>query len=155
MEYNTFHDWILKNIPKGGKMLEFGSGEGTKRFTEVFHVTSIEHDLKYVSLAEKSNYIHAPIVKNWYDVTKLQGLRNNHYDVILIDGPPGTIGRNGLLMNLHLFDWNTVIVVDDVNRASEMEMFQKLVMKLKATDLKIFKGVNRSFAVIYNQKILI
>jgi hypothetical protein len=150
MEYRSFHDWILKNMPKGSNMLEFGSGEGTKRFTENFSVTSIEHDLKYVGLDERSHYIHAPIVDNWYDTKKLQGLKSKHFDVILIDGPTGQIGRKGLLKNLHLFDWNATIVVDDINRPMELAVFKLLLLEFDHSHCETFKGIDREFGIIFN-----
>ena len=144
MIYGTFHDWMVDNLREGSEILEFGSGEGTKILTSVFNVTSIEHDIEWVGIDPKSNYIHAPFVDGWYDVSKLQGL-NRHFDAILIDGPNGHLGRHGLLDNLELFDFNTLIVMDDINRKPEMNIFKELI---KNREYSIFMGIDRFFGVI-------
>ena len=37
------------------------------------------------------------------------------YNCILVDGPPGYIGRDGFLHNLDNFNTNCLIIIDDVN----------------------------------------
>lgn len=145
MKYRSFHYWLLENLKENSTVLEFGSGEGTKLLTEKFKVTSIEHDLSYLNLDEKSNYIHAELKDNWYDVSKLQNL-NYLFDAIVVDGPPGHIGRYKLLDNLNLFNFNTNIIVDDINRKAEMLIFKQLI---KDREYSLFMGEDRFFGVIY------
>lgn len=145
MKYNTFHDWMIDNLKQGSNVLEFGSGEGTKILTEVFNLTSIEHDIDYVGLDPKSNYIHAEFINGWYDVSKLQDL-NKPFDAIIVDGPNGHLGRHKLLDNLHLFNFNTTIIVDDINRKPEMNIFRELV---KGKNYSLFMGSDRFFGVIH------
>jgi hypothetical protein len=75
----VFYDWILANLEKGSTILELGSGETTIKMCEDYTVYSIEHDEKFVGLAEKSNYIHAPIKHygsyRWYDIDRLQVIK--------------------------------------------------------------------------------
>lgn len=140
MEYKTFHDWILKHLDPGSTLLEFGSGPGTKLFTKKFIVYSIEHDIKYVGLCEKSNYIHAPIKMGWYDVGVIKkNIEDIKYDMVLVDGPTGIIGRDGLLKNLDLFNLDIIWVFDDINRPKENEMFLNFI-KLTNKEYKIYNG---------------
>lgn len=145
MKYKSFHYWLIDNLKEGSNVLEFGSGEGTKLLTEKFNVTSIEHDIDYVGLDPKSKYIHAEFINGWYDVSKLQGL-NKPFDAIIIDGPNGHLGRHNLLNNLNLFNFNTIIIVDDINRKPEMNIFKELI---KDKNYSLFMGEDRFFGVIY------
>lgn len=150
MIYKSFHDWIIKHIEDGSNMLEFGSGQGTNRFTNHFNVTSIEHDGKFVGLAKDSNYIHAPIVNGWYDIEKVSQLKGKEFDVILVDGPTGVIGRSGFIKNIDLFKLDTIIVMDDLNRAAELSIFNQTVKLLGNPRTEIFTGTDRKFGIIYN-----
>jgi hypothetical protein len=151
MIYKSFHDWIIQHIEHGSNMLEFGSGQGTSLFTKYFNVTSIEHDNKFVGLAKESNYIHAPIVNGWYDIEELTQLKDKVYDVILVDGPTGVIGRSGFIKNMGLFNLNTIIVMDDLNRVAELSIFNQTVKLLGNPTIEIFTGVDRDFGIIYNK----
>jgi len=141
--YEVF-EWIKKNIKTGSTILELGSGTGTKELCELYEVYSVEHDQRWVDYTP-SNYIYAPIKNqneyNWYDVDILKKKLPKKYDLILIDGPPGIIGRKPFLDNLNLFNLNVPIIVDDTNRKDEQELFLKLNEKL-----------NREFKVISNRK---
>lgn len=140
MEYKTFHDWILKNLKPNLTLLEFGSGPGTDLFTEKFNVYSIEHDEKYVGNSKYSNYIYAPINNGWYNVDNIKKhITNLKYDMVLVDGPTGLIGRGGLLKNLNLFNTEVIWVFDDINRQKEKEIFFKFI-KLTNKKYKIYDG---------------
>ena len=57
--------WIMSNLPEGSTILEFGSGRGTIELTKYYNVYSVEQDSKWLGLAEKAEYIHAPIKDGW------------------------------------------------------------------------------------------
>lgn len=154
MYYKTFHDWILKNLSQGSTMLEFGSGPGTSRFVEKFKVYSIEHDTKYLNKEPRATYVHAPIAlhKNgirWYDKeVVLEFIENLKYDLILIDGPPGNIGRQGLKSILSELKTEGIpVVFDDVNRSAEFKLMNEIANTL-SRDYTIFTGVDRKFSVL-------
>lgn len=114
-------------------VLELGSGSGSatlvnKSWVESVH--SIEHDPEYVGKHPGVNYIHAPIVNGWYDTRVLREQLPEQYDVILVDGPPGAIGRGGLFSNLDLFDTTKPMVFDDVHRQPEQELIFKVARYL-------------------------
>ena len=129
--------WIEDHIGSGEKILEFGSGEGSQQLTENYELFSIEHDVNWIGKTQ-STYIHAPITSNptssrygekgWYDPNALDNLPET-VALIIVDGPPGEIGRSGLLEHLDaLPDWR-FLLVDDTDRAEE----QRLVIELCQT----------------------
>ena len=104
-------EMIRSRIPSGGTILEFGSGEGTALLSKDFRVTAIEHDADYVEIGDFRT-IHAPIVHNatseslgefgWYNADIIKQEIDKRYDLIIIDGPPGSIGRSGILEHPYL-----------------------------------------------------
>tara|TARA_Y100000766_G_scaffold285313_1_gene307852 strand:+ start:309 stop:824 length:516 start_codon:yes stop_codon:yes gene_type:complete len=131
-------DWLEENIPHGSCILEFGSGAGSVILSENYQLISIEHDEQWLGLSS-GNYIHAPIVPNqvsnkysesgWYDLEMLQNLPSS-VDVILIDGPPGDIGRTGILcilQDLPLCSW---IIIDDTDRKAEKNLADLFIQRL-------------------------
>ena len=124
--------WIRANLPKGKTILELGSGRGTVELLKYYNVYSVEHNPDWIGYAKKGNYIYAPIVEydkcRWYDISKL--ILPEDYDLILVDGPTGSIGREGFLINRHLFNLNVPIIIDDVQRQPEKHMAETLSMIL-------------------------
>ena len=142
-------DWLLKALPKKSTILELGSGSGTEQLARHFRMVSVEHDPAYVGLYA-STYIHAPIVKGWYDaaiVGKALSRLEVRYDLLLIDGPPQRFGRAGILRHLGLFDLTKPIVLDDVHRASERELLEVLAKRV-GRRRKIFSDGVKSFGVL-------
>ena len=158
----TLYDKIIEMLEPNSRILEFGSGWGTGKLAEHFELYSVEHDERYINL-HLSNYIHAPIIngKNedfpkdigWYDVEVLKKERPKKYDMILVDGPVGIIGRGGFYTNLDLFDTDVPIIIDDIHREVEMALLvaleKKLGKKAKRYDNRDWIGRNeKSFAII-------
>jgi hypothetical protein len=68
-----------------------------------------------------------PLQKGWYDYKILsEKLKDLTYDLILIDGPNGAIGRGGFLKHLDLFNTDVPIVIDDICREPEKQLMIKL-----------------------------
>ena len=69
--------------------------------------------------------------KGWYDFEilekKLEGLK---YDLILVDGPNGAIGRGGFLKHINLFNTDIPIIFDDINREPENQLMIKVSEEL-------------------------
>ena len=156
---NEIHEWIESNIPKGGTVLELGSGKGTIRLVKNYTVYSIEHSEKWAN-RYGSNYIYAPIKDGWYDIDAIKNGIPEHYDVLLIDGPPrkidgNKVGRGKFFDNMDLFNTDVPIIVDDSDRGREMKLLNKMAEKLgrgykshkgrdhrgKGTMFAIFDGV--------------
>lgn len=147
IEQNLF-DWLMNNVPRGATILELGSGAGTVHMAEYWKVTSIEHNEAFINLSKKSEYIHAPILNDWYDVSKLADLPR--FDALLIDGPSEREGdRIHFIENIKLFPGiETVpVIIDDVNRQNEMDLLIALSVLLNRP-YKIYEGNEKSFAVI-------
>ena len=130
--------WLYEHIPAGSSILEFGSGNGSIELSKNFDLLSVEHDLNWLGHSS-GTYIHAEIVQNqvsnkfsesgWYNFEKLGDLPSN-VDVIIIDGPPGDIGRSGILgflPNLPTFTW---MIIDDTDRLKEENLLNELTRKL-------------------------
>lgn len=122
-----------------GTILELGSGLGsTGRLIEHYDMISVEHDEKYLGWYE-STYIHAPIEPfrkacamfprdtGWYSREILRReLPKHSYDLILVDGPPNTIGRGGFYKWKELFNLEVPIVIDDIHREREIHLIRKM-----------------------------
>jgi len=131
---NEIHEWIENNISNGSTILELGSGKGTARMVKNYTVYSIEHSKKWMN-RYGSNYIYAPIKDGWYDVEAIKKGIPEHYDLLLVDGPPRKvdgvkIGRRPLGDHLDLFKTNVPIIVDDSDRGREMKLLKYMVEKL-------------------------
>lgn len=145
------YQWINTNLEEGKVILELGSGSGTIELTKKYKVYSIEHNEKWLNHAKDSNYIYAPIMKypdySWYSLLALKALKGLKYDMILVDGPPGSIGRQGFLHNLNLFDTTMPIIIDDTNRFPELNLARNVSEKLHKK-MEHFGGVEKNFVII-------
>ena len=131
-------NWIETNIPQGSTILEFGSGHGSARLASNYTVYSIEHDEEWLGISPV-HYIHAPIIENevsiahgelgWYDPARIAPYIPDEVDLIIIDGPNGSIGRTGILNSLELFDWSSFVLVDDIDREAEYNLSQELARR--------------------------
>lgn len=157
--------WIQGTIEKGEAILEFGSGDGSELLVDDYEMFSIEHDINWVGRT-KSTYIHAPIVfnetsnrygqKGWYDFAALQDLPEA-VSLIIVDGPPGEIGRIGLLEHLNVLPTWKFMLVDDTDRSEERELSAKLCEHFGCSFTRIeteqFKanGDKRMFDILENR----
>jgi len=116
---------IHELLAPGCTILELGSGEGTALLARDYHMVSVEHDPFWVGKYD-SHYIYAPIIDGWYDTIMLQAQLPDTYHLLLLDGPPGYIGRTGFLDHLDLFDLTIPIIVDDVQRQVEKTILHRL-----------------------------
>jgi hypothetical protein len=125
-------NWIKANVPLGSPILEFGAGlVSTAKLSRIYELTSIEHDENYIG-AFPSNYIHAPLssIHGWYDVSKLFAIENEVFELAIIDGPPGSGNRFGILMNLNILKNCRAILIDDTDRPSERLLLELLSKEL-------------------------
>ena len=134
-------DYIREILPEASIILELGSGWGTTQLTKHWEVISIEHDKFYFDQLTNPR-IHAPLVKHkpirsapgpheWYDRDILtKELRLLNYDLLLIDGPPGGT-RSGIIKYIDLFDSDTIIVFDDLQRKADRRIINSVAAKLE------------------------
>ena len=138
-------DWIEQHIRKGSTILEFGSGDSSEELARRYDLYSIEHDPAYVGKT-KSKYIYASIVENdtskskgeegWYDAKIFQEI-GEFFELIIIDGPPGNIGRSGILEYLDLMPNWRYMLVDDTDRIEERELVAELCKHYRCSSQRI------------------
>lgn len=128
---NVASNWVHQFLSiNGKKILEFGCGEGTIERSKKYDVTAIEHDPIYLS--DELRCYHAPLVFiegaqcYWYDINCFKELQSEKFDIIIIDGPPGRIGRNGILTQPWIFEMSNCILIDDTHRDEESELVTKI-----------------------------
>ena len=137
----SLFDYINEICPPGGIILELGSGWGTSQLCKHWEVISIEHDIKYVEMLD-NRVIHAPLtphkaIRNfeceneWYDREVLtKELKGLDYDLLLVDGPPGTT-RCGIIKYLSMFKEDVPMIFDDLQRRADMKIINSCAAKLK------------------------
>jgi len=132
-------DWIRATLPRGSVILECGSGYGSGILSLYYEIHSIEHNSYWLGKYRGPHYIYAPIVDRWYDVERLKcELPSLTYNLILVDGPNGEIGRKGFFENLDLFNVEgTIIVFDDIDRKAEFDLMMAVAHKLGRTPKKL------------------
>lgn len=153
-------EWIEENIPFGSNIVELGSGKGTLRLSENYNVWSIEHDEEWLNLSP-SKYIHAEIVpysKNgregrWYDPDKIKKALPEHYTLLIVDGPPSAIGRDGLLSFQEIFTWDCHILIDDTHRSEERYIAEEIsvcksLKQIAFTEYFEHTDTNREFIIL-------
>jgi hypothetical protein len=138
--------YIRSILPTGSTMVELGSGWTSGEFSKYYTVYSIEHNNRWIGVYN-TNYIYAPIINSWYDTTAVQKFLPQHYDLILVDGPTGNIGRGGFLTNLHLFKTDVPIIFDDIDRAAEYTLMCQVAEKLQR-EYTILPSSDKKFGVI-------
>lgn len=119
-------EWMITNT--SGSLLQLGTGMADNFLIGHYEwVYSIEHDLRYVAESPTLT-IHCPIEKGWYQTEKIKVWHQieGQYDVLLIDGPTGQIGRSKFLDHLEMFNLNATLIVDDTHRLEECKIFQYL-----------------------------
>ena len=124
---------------KGATVVEFGSGHGSEMLAEHLNLYSIEHDEDWLGLTS-STYIHAPIKSNehatkagqsgWYDTKIVLQHWPRRVDLVIVDGPPGFIGRFGIMSIQDKLKEVGSIIIDDVDRPDELLLTEKLSKSL-------------------------
>lgn len=143
------YKWIVDHIPSSYKILELGSGTGSSKLGETYDITCVEHDKKWVDKYDNINYVYAPIVDGWYDRKVIDTLPNDHF-LLLIDGPPGRIGRSGVLDYVEQLASNKIVIVDDVHRDAEAALLLNLWTELGGeSKVKMIEDGTKRFGVIY------
>jgi len=127
-------EWLLTHLPPGSTILELGSGHGsTQNLSRFYKMYSVEDKAQFVGLYD-SQYIHAPIVDNWYSLDVLRAHLPRRYDLLLVDGPTGEGNRWGFFHHLDLFNLQVPIVFDDTWRKAERDMMREVA---RATGKKL------------------
>lgn len=156
--------WIEENIKENAAILEFGSGDGSQRLSKRYNLWSVEHDRGWIGKTQ-SNYVYAEIVSNpwsqklgeagWYDPAFLDAIPAS-VELIIIDGPVGTIGRGGILHVLERLPKFQYLLIDDTDRKEERALSEKICEMLHLKSIRIetnqrkSNGDKRSFDILQN-----
>ena len=128
-----FLNSVETEVPFGSTILEFGSGEGTKKLCKNYTVYSIEEQNNFVGRYH-DNYLHAEIVDDWYNKEKvIQFIRDIDYDAIIIDGPAHGL-RKGILDILEHLNLEVPIFLDDIDRPDDKSVFMMLSALIRDND---------------------
>jgi len=154
--------WCINNRPRA--ILEFGSGVSTLHIARyciesddpvVF--TSVEHHPEYYIKTYrtlKTTYPqddpvglrHCGIRDGWYDIDPVTG-----WDLIVIDGPPESIGREQTSERLQGFleaGKQTTILVDDAKRPTEDRLVREWFSVDRRVRLEEIVSTPRGLAVL-------
>ena len=142
------YEWIMHNFPDGIKILELGSGSGSSMLGKTHDMHCVEHDSDWLDKYDSITYYHAPIVDGWYDEKVLEEVPSDH-SLLLIDGPPGYIGRSGVLPHIKKLAEGKIVIVDDTHRKAESDLVEDIVASLGRVNTKEIKDGNKSFVIIY------
>ena len=159
-------EWIQNNIPFGSKILEFGSGKGSERLAVNYTLFSVEHNPEWIN-KYNSNYIYAPIKffeqdsqrngLGWYETEVLkEHLLEENFALIIIDGPPASIGREGIMDHLWILDKSEYILIDDLQREKEYDLSQILSKECRLKCLHYYRDegehAERHFGVFVREQ---
>lgn len=131
-------------------MIELGSGWASGEFSKHYNVWSVEHNARWIGKYD-TNYIHAPIIDGWYSTEALKEHLPKDYGLILVDGPPGSIGRGKFFDNIDLFKTDVIIIFDDVQRDPEYNLMVKVANHLDRT-IEIHECGDKKFGVVLLDK---
>jgi len=140
--------WLEGFLQPHWTVVEFGSGAGSLRLASMCsQLYSVEHNPHFVRKDDHNHmYIYAAIRNGWYNTRILDAHLPKAYDFILIDGPPGSIGRSGIL-KYPLLD--VPMLIDDTHRPEERRIACQLATRA-AHNLLVFHDCTegRQFATI-------
>jgi hypothetical protein len=120
-------EFIVNNLPKGSKILEFGSGLGSMMlYARGFELLSIEENAYYMNFCHP-NYCLAEIKDEWYDAETVKDrIKGETFDAMIIDGPAEGKRSKILDHNFIDFDMPKFIIVDDIDREKDSILFNTL-----------------------------
>jgi len=123
------YKWIVDNIERNSVILELGGGlVSTRVLHQKYQLYTIEHDIDFVQLFP-SSYVYAPLHADyhWYSIDAIRKANlPKNVDLLIVDGPPGHLGRQQILNYLRELPEPRFIMVDDTNRNTEMLLARNL-----------------------------
>ena len=120
-------DFIVKNLSKGSRIIEFGSGLGSMMlYARGFELLSIEENQYYMNRCHP-NYCLAEIKNGWYDKDAVKHrIDGEVFDAMIIDGPAKGVRNKILECNFIDFDTPKFILMDDLDRNKDSTLFDTL-----------------------------
>jgi predicted O-methyltransferase YrrM len=141
--------WIAYALEKdGGRLISVEHDtEFAERTKSLLHLHEVSH-LAEVRLAELRQLNINGEEFEWYDVDAFQDL--NDIDLLLVDGPPGSLGETARYPALHVLESrlapNAVVILDDADRPGEQGIARRWI-----TDVA---GLRREREIFSRQAVL-
>lgn len=144
--------WVREFVPAGFKCVEFGSGGGSALLAEHLRVVSVEHDPVWAAKTARLGVpvVLAPIVDGWYASEAVRRLVSFlEPEVVIVDGPPGSIGRDrfDMLVPTLMGSGVRVVIFDDTNRPAEQALSERAAVAAGARAVKFADG-GKAFSVV-------
>lgn len=138
--------FLIDRLPSGKLILEFGSGVGTDALLRRYNVISIEDDMDYAyTHAHNHTCLLSPVSNGWYSRNVVSDALSMNPDLLLIDGPRGTL-REGILENLDLFQQISIpVIFDDMDRSIDYQIMRTFCKELDYS-FTIETGAKKQYA---------
>lgn len=139
-------------LPKNGKVLELGSGEGstTELKNAGYDVWSIEHNANYVGKWNSvDKTVHAPMDgTGFYDMMIVREKAPKDYDILLVDGPD-TENRTIRFYEFACDDFNPNVpwFFDDW-AGDQMKIGMNAIAKKTGRELLVFEDKIKQYAIL-------
>lgn len=146
----NIYQWIIDNIQPGSVIVELGSGSGSHELGKTYNMHCVEHDVAWLHRYSNIWYYFAPVKDGWYNSDFISALPKD-YALLIIDGPPSTIGRSGILRHIEKFRMDIPIIIDDTNRDEEMELKNIICTKYNLNSFDI-SDVNKKSTILWQSK---
>ncbi len=138
--------WIAYALEKdGGRLISVDhKTEFADRTKSLLHLHDVSH-LAEVRLAELRQLNIKGEEFPWYDVDAFRDI--NEIDLLLVDGPPGSLGEMARYPALHVLESqlasNAVVILDDADRPDEQGIVQRWITEVAGLrkEREIFSGL--------------
>lgn len=154
-------EFIYKDIPRSSLIVEFGSGRGSLTLAEDgYTIYTFENDKQWLNKYKHPNlyYFHAPLVEfldnhkiKWYEQNIVRSVimkNQNNIKLIIVDGPIGRIGREGILKCREIFNKLTCpFLFDDTNRHAELDIATRFA-RLTNRKIATITGKEKDFSIV-------
>lgn len=145
--------WVRAFVPQGSSCLELGSGRGSALLAEHLRLVSVEHDPKWADVTARLGVpvVFAPIVDGWYAAEPVRRLiAALRPELVIVDGPPGHIGRGGFagMVGALIASGVKAVVFDDTNRPAERELAVDCALEAQLGELIVHRDGDKAFTVM-------
>lgn len=138
-------EFLAEHVEAGARILEFGSGLGTRELGRRFELVSIEHDDRIQAFHER--YVHSPLQEDLHyrEEDCERAFAMGRHAVIVVDGPPAHLAHNrksrlGFQKFAHRVEAHTMLVFDDVERPWDCWNFLRTFSRLRREVVLIEDG---------------
>lgn len=116
---------MIKHIPSSAVVLELGGGTGSNALHEHWTCVTVEHDQRWSDYLRRTGCTthQSELTEGWYTLDHTLKQLIQTADVVVIDGPPGTL-RGNAAPHLHLIKAGAFVIFDDSHRREVKRMIE-------------------------------